>query len=320
MNGTERLQRLASAMNADRQCLEAYQEARQFLRRSGTTGVSIGVPRKAGKWQDDQQAVCVHVAEKLPRSELDRRRLLPRKIAGTRIDVIQSNFRRRGLSTAELTARQWLPALPIQPGVQISTRTGDPGTLGLFVYDRTDGALCALSVEHVLSGPAQTPVLQPGWRNAALALGRIRRSMRTCDGEAAIAVVEAGRPTNAVPLGLGAAPTGIAGLRAGMRLVKSGATTGVTQATVKSAGSYEVSGLCFNGFLLAPLNDHDISEIAAQGDSGSVWIDQDTGNAVGMTIGGEPNDDWNAEEWVIVCPLDLVFQKLGISLSPPPFH
>lgn len=318
---TRKLQQQTGATDA---CIEAFHAAAKYLRRKQSTGVAIGAPMVAGRCQEGELAVCVHVPEKLPVAQLTKAQVLPKTIAGVRLDVIESAFRPRALPAAERLLRQWLPAAVLRPGVEVSTDSHwSAGTIGMLVRDLSDGALCLLSAAHVLAAAPASRCLQPGLRNSGSVIGRVRRSLYGPEGDAAIAVLESSRPASAVPLGLTAAPTGVGEIRVGMQLIKSGAVSGVTRARVRQTGWYKVDDpsrgvdqviWCS---LLLPLDDADPDEISEPGDSGSVWLDAATGMAVAMTIAGDAPGTRDTE-WTLACHLDLVFDRLGLSLDNLP--
>ncbi len=204
--------------------------------------------------------------------------------------------------------------------VEVGVENAGAGTLGLLVYDRTDGSACLLSAAHVLSGRPRATVYQPGWDNEAQPIGTVRRTLWNGHGDATIAVLDRHRPLDDRPL-LGVDITGVRRVRPGDILEKSGATTGLTRARVKTVGEwavpYEARGpLWMQGFELRPVDPADLAEISDGGDSGSVWYDPQTGEGVGMTVAGDRLGPATADEWTFCCHLDTVFEKLRISLDP----
>lgn len=297
----------------------SLREASRFAHRPCVTGISIGEPSENGRVLEGQLAVCIHVREKFPERLLRKNQVLPRQVGGLRLDVEQRNHRPRELSDDELLRRQILPADPAQPGVEVGVEKVRPGSLGMIVYDRTDGSPCLLSAAHVLSGGPRATVYQPGWFNEAQPIGTIRRSVWDQEGDAAIAVLDRYRSFDATPL-QGIRPTGIRRAQVGDLLEKSGAMTGVTRAKVKGVGSWDVpyagrGTIPMQGFELRPVDPLDRSEISDGGDSGSLWYDPASGEAVGLTVAGD-GGPVDGDEWTLCCHLDLVFHRLQISLDP----
>ncbi|MGR6924199.1 LamG-like jellyroll fold domain-containing protein [[Actinomadura] parvosata] len=142
------------------------------------TGTGIGYRQRGGRWTD-QPSVVVMVARKRHAALVSRRRLLPKTIQvdgrTTQVDVVQAGPFRTGQLTPvrERGAAADIEPIvdrirPIRPGCSISR--GGPektaGTLGLFVYDNTDGTACLLSNNHVIAdmsrGAIGDPIVQPG--------------------------------------------------------------------------------------------------------------------------------------------------------------
>lgn len=127
----------------------------------------VGVGRgfkEIGGQQSDLEAIQVLVQEKLPKSELRRRAIVPERIAGFPTDVIEIGHVR---ALGARTERQ-RPALP---GVSIGHYLVTAGTFGAVVYDLETGQPLILSNNHILANTSTNsevraqrgdPVLQPG--------------------------------------------------------------------------------------------------------------------------------------------------------------
>lgn len=111
-----------------------------------------------------EQSVIILVRKKLPRCELSRKALLPRKIDGLPTDVIEVGDIRL-LSDRTQTVR------PAQPGVSIGHFKVSAGTFGAVVRDRDTGERLILSNNHVLANATDgsdgravvgDPIVQPG--------------------------------------------------------------------------------------------------------------------------------------------------------------
>ena len=137
------------------------------------------------------------------------------------------------------------------------------------------------------------------------------------------------RRINPLPLGL---ETPIRGARRPVEreiLVKSGGTTGVTRAQVESEGVLEVRYRnvhypqlkrslrlpVFELRTLAPGNPNN-EEISSKGDSGAIWYDEATGEAVGLHVGGEPFAAPGKAEHALACFIPDMLKHLEVSLEP----
>ena len=108
----------------------------------------------------------------------------------------------------------------------------------------------------------------------------------------------------------------------GMRLVKSGAVSGVTQAMVDGInGSYRLDYTNYGdgpqwmqGFRLVPDPALPGGDISLPGDSGSLWIDSADGVAVGLHFAGE-DDVSPLNNYALAHPIEDVFVRLNVGLS-----
>lgn len=123
--------------------------------------VGVGVSNKTtGRMPQGVPSVTFYVREKLPKSRLTRRLLLPKTVEGLLCDVVACGKivpGNGGLPFQKLD--------PVTPGAQIQVGTSPPGTLGAFVRD-SDNELCLISNCHVLSKNLASgvgeQVFQPG--------------------------------------------------------------------------------------------------------------------------------------------------------------
>ena len=208
---------------------------------------------------------------------------------------------------------------PIIGGISIAPlNEAFVGTLGCFLSRNVSGIrqIFALSNNHVLADtnrlPIGTQIVQPGPEVGpttpddvfgALAdfipidfpSGRLSPSINTFD--AAIAVVpDETLITTSKILGIDNFNPSVGVAVPGMRVIKSGRTTGVTTGIVTAT---RVNGTQVNyGTRIAPriatfndtiqiISDKKDSPFSAPGDSGSVIIDQDTGQPVALLFAGD---------------------------------
>ena|SRR5215218_5003593 len=201
-----------------------------------------------------------------------------------------------------------------------------------MVWDRRDGSVNLLSNWHVLAGrPAATvgePIRQPAPFDGGTALDTVatlNRFRLDADMDAAIARLNGGRGYTRDIAGLPGAISAIGHAALGMHVVKSGRTTDVTAAIV--------DGLAFSGPMTyahgrhvrhdqihivprAPWPAQD-AETSAGGDSGSIWIDEATGNTVGLHYAGETNPA-PASEHALANPMEKVAAATGLDFSFTP--
>ncbi len=299
----------------------AFREARKYLRRPYVTGVTVGEPIRAGKLHERSVAICIHVEEKRARRHLPAEQIFPRQILGVPVDVVERIHRPHDMPDSEVLLRQIIPSRPLQPGVAISTQDGNFGTLGMIVFDRVDGAPCVLSAAHVFRAGTSSTVVQPGANAHGGPIGRVVRWLLDSDGDAAIARLDEELGANAEPLGLGITPRRLRRVSLNQRLRKSSARTGITEGVVTSVGEISVlygdgSTVTMHGFEIRPVDPTNLDEISDEGDSGAIWQETETGDAMGLTVGGDRFGAADPNEFVLACHLDLVFNRLQVTLDP----
>jgi hypothetical protein len=157
---------------------------------------------------------------------------------------------------------------PLVSGARIMNAiTGSPGTLGCIALDDQDNPWI-VSCYHVLGRSRHfvsivgndEPILQATKMNSALDYG------------AAIVVPEIDVSASVLELDK---LQRIADAEVGMRVVKSGAATGVTIGVVA-----EVTPVLIK--IEKPADSPSDYVLSDHGDSGAVWLDAQTGNAVGL--------------------------------------
>jgi len=285
----------------------------RFRARPEVTGIDLGFEIKSGK-HTKRLAVRIHVREKVGRRHLTPRERFPDHILGVPVDVIAAVYEDHHVFDP---ARQ--TAVPIiRPGLSVSALNGDTGTLGLLVEDITDGKQLILGSAHVFGRApdpqgGMTPIIQPGRADgggAPDAIGTLLRSDRGTD--TAVAVATGARPFDSHILGAANDVTGLRHPQRGDILEKSGRTTGITRGFVDSIVR-EFAGLQFV-MRLVPLPGAD-GPICDFGDSGSVWYDPGTGEAVAIHCkGGSTPTQANA--YAIATSLIYATQALGVRLPP----
>lgn len=128
----------------------------QLLGRPNVVATGIGFKVTGGKKTSTLSIVC-SVTRKLPPSQLSRRDMVPRSLAGTPTDVVETGVIRPLQSPTD----KYRPA---PGGVSIGHRDITAGTLGCLV--QKGGRKFILSNNHVLANSNQAqigdPILQPG--------------------------------------------------------------------------------------------------------------------------------------------------------------
>jgi len=307
---------------------QAYEKAlKTYGHRADVTGIDIGYKYKDGM-RRDEIVLRVHLREKVDRDLLGEAELLPPEVDGVPLDVIQASYAPSSNGILALAARRHRRD-PVQPGLSISHHLGTAGTIGAVVYDRTDGAACILSNKHVLAEAVLAEVgdqiLQPGrtdgGRRDVDAIARLRRMYLGVKGDAAIAALNQTRQVRTAQYTTDAHVERTRRAQVGDRAVKSGRTTGVTEATVDGVGrfkvKYGVQEFRIDGFKLRvrdAANPGNL-EITFDGDSGSLWYDPATQEGLGLHFAGE-DDHAPAAEFALACHLDAVLDELLVSLEP----
>ena len=237
---------------------------------------------------------------------------VPSRLLGLPVEVVVTG-RFRLLSSRTGRAR------PVPGGVSVGSTEVTAGTLTCRVYDAATGRKMLLSCRHVLWGPAGTRVLQPGradgGRDPDDAVGRVARYARIRPPpavnpvDAALAEPLSDDLVSDEILDLGPVPAKCAEPREGMRVVKSGRTTGVTRATVLDASAtvkvYGVPRMEYALFGPVALTD----AFLQPGDSGSPVLDEETGALVGIGFAGSDTHS-------LFCRASLALSALGASPSP----
>jgi len=267
-------------------------------RYDGITGVDFGFIYKAGK-RTTKRGIRFHVAMKRASEQLSDVERLPDELHGFECDVLQARYRPND-GTAAQVSRTLLPGISIG---NLPRRT--TGTLGMMVLDSHTGDPCVLSNWHVLAGSTSAAsgeeIIQPGpaslgpsdpankvaellrWTNLShgydAALGRIVGGIAFSnhDGDANVELISTVEPT------------------LGMKLVKSGLSSRFTHAVVDGIdGSYPIDYSDYgdatrwmDGVHLVSDPSSKDDEITLDGDSGSIWFQQDSGHTVALNFSGE---------------------------------
>jgi hypothetical protein len=271
----------------------------------GVHYVDIGYKYVGGAFTG-QLALRMHVRQKEARGRLPAGQLLPATISGLPTDVIQSN---RRLEPSNIIQRD-LRFNPLVGGIAIrNPRHKVLGTLGAIVRDLTTKTYMGLSNYHVLmgeSGRAGDPITQPATTNINDIIGCVARWNRQLD--CALCSLNSSRLLSLTIIEIPITPSGTKEPLLGMKVTKSGRTTGTTSGVVEGVSADEFTVIPIPGFPEADI------EISAPGDSGSIWLDITDGYAVGLHYAGEkdpaPKNEraWAKKLNLITAALNITFQ------------
>ena len=299
-----------------------------WLKRDGVTAVDLGFKWSHGH-MTDQLAIRVHVAEKKSPDELTEADLFPQEVEGIAVDVIEATYDIQTVFDPEMGDAQLEAAVDgrgrrfdsIPLGVSIGSPKVTAGTLGAKVYDATTREEMILSNWHVMVGALSAqegdPVWQPGRLDGGKQNDVIAHISRWVLGpfDACVAKVVESRPVFSKtledkPIEDVAAP------RLGMRVWKSGRTTGYTEGFIdgimmtislnySAAGTRQIQSV----MRVVPRPGAPPAEISLGGDSGSVWVDEESGKAVGLHFAGETG---NQPEFAVANDITSVTKHLNV--------
>lgn len=331
-------------ISAERLKFFVRSQAKTFLGKPNINSVGIGYKISGGK-RTKQLSIQFTVDEKIALEGLESigAEEIPKEfvIDNIRIptDVIERNFKPSAKlisaeSKLQSSASRKSFVDPIQPGVSISHPSGTAGTAGCVVYDSASAEPLLLSNWHVLHGESAQigdPIVQPGphddnriEKNIA---GRLVRSHLGLAGDCAVAEIDA-RGLEDEIVELDVAIDSIGEPELDDKVVKSGRTTEVTHGIVTRV---HVTAQINYGSRLNPnvveIGCFEIepdprkpalnNEISMGGDSGSAWINKESGKTTTMMVGlhfaGEVGD---VREHALACYPSSVFEKLAITPQP----
>lgn len=323
-------QTLLQAMNA-----LWSREVRWRLLDPNVVMIDFGHPIDEGEVNHDKVAIRFHVAEKFSPLELQSainsgitHEKLPDRLGGFPTDVQQNNF---SLERWNWLTSQPAAALtryghhnPLQGGISISDEFRyTRGTLGGIVIDRNTGDPMILSNWHVLAaGWNANPihkVYQPGRQDGgsvADAVGNFARDAMSRRIDAAVATLtkDARTHINRQFDLASEVVKGVASPAYGMKLIKSGATSGITYGTVDTirSGPIKISygrveRIIEPSFIITPLSEG--QNVSDPGDSGSIWFEAETMRAVGLHFAGS-----NRPERAVAIEMPSVLNALGVDI------
>jgi hypothetical protein len=196
----------------------------------------------------------------------------------------------------------------VQGGIVVLNEQNDrPGTIGFIgTSDGSDRWL--VSCYHVLCRSNADPFNdgEGVFQGRSRAFGRLvatsDRARADRELDCAAAHVNEGINVSARVLGLPPLTSPIAPQK-GMRVLKSGATTGVTEGEIWRVSTNEVEIRTPTGFATS-------YDLSGYGDSGALWVEAKTLSPVALHYGEKPG----AVSTALGAPIQAVLQKLGLTL------
>lgn len=296
----------------------------EWLRRPGVTAVDLGFKWSSGQ-MTDSLAIRIHVTRKKDRSELRGEELFPEQIDGIAVDIVEATYAPQTTVDARLESAvdgrgNRFDVIPI--GVSIGSKYTTAGTLGAKVIDANTGDEMIISNWHVMAGRLDiekgASIWQPGWIDGGTREeNTIAQLSRWVLGpyDAAVARLIGARKVQTKTLE-GRSVLETTDPHLGMMVWKSGRSTGYTEGMIdgmkmKISLSYQGAGThsLEQAFRIVPRPGSRIGEISIGGDSGSVWVDEISGKAVGLHFAGEIG---NSPEHALAHDIGIVAQALGV--------
>lgn len=271
---------------------------------------AVGVGRKrVGGADTEDAAVRIYVAQKLPLTLLPPDERLPSQIDGIPVDVVESPPALL-MNATGCSENRKLRQRPVLGGISAAHRDVTAGTIACICHstakDDDPEDLFLLSNYHVFgasSGNAGDPVLQPAPLDGGVAADQIavlHRAVPVVPGGAdrncvdgAIARISPGVPCSPAVCTLGDI-TGTAVATDGTRVRKHGRTSGYTEGMVTDESYDVVVGMDLHDSSIVALFHEQLriervdpfAIFAMGGDSGSLVVESEAANAVGLYFAG----------------------------------
>ena len=310
---------LQCAIDQAKSDMRIYQSS--LLQKPNVIGIGIGWRHKR-YFGFDRKEVCVvvNVIKRVSEDRLTSAQIVPKWLRVTKTDVLETHeiVAPRPISVAGYYRRS--KVRPAKGGVSIGHIRVTAGTLGCLV--RRGYEVLILSNNHVLANENEDhlddPILQPrpvdGGRYPDDVLARLDHYIPIAFGydtnyvDAAIARPISNTAVSSEVLGIGT-PTGTVAPSLGMKVVKSGRTTGITRGEIVQIATtvrirYRRGMALFTSqFLIHP------GHFSKGGDSGSVvFVDDETRRICGLLFAG--SDVVSASN-----SINSVLNKLRVTLS-----
>jgi len=273
---------------------------KMLLSKANVTGVAIGY-KKVGGQLTKEICIVVYVSKKLPLKDLKARDVIPPTIGPYVTDVVEAEFTALQSRTSRIR--------PAKGGISVGHYQITAGTITNIFYDftrvqdKTLNTKVLVSNNHVIAfsdlGRIGDPILQPGpydggtVENDTIAtLDRYRplaESPRVIDGAVGMPVSQDDVTVEHFDFGALSSPAAVPYL--GLRILKGGRTTGLTEATIVALNAtvyvsgYPQGTLTFTNQIIGEAP----SAWIAGGDSGSLAVTKDGRKCVGVCFAGSAN-------------------------------
>lgn len=290
---------------------------------SHVVGLGYGIKETGGK-QTGRKAVIVMVRKKVAASRLAAHQMIPKRIEGMPSDVIEVGWVtahpaaiKKNEPVSKSRTSRWRPA---PGGVSIGHFRITAGTLGSAVYDKATGRKLILSNNHVLANATNgkddlaeigDPVLQPGPADGGTirrdTIGKLYRFVPLADKgsnvvDAAVARPSKQRLVDRDILRIGTVTSTVLP-RLGLRIKKSGRTTGLTFGRIIAVDA--VVDVDYGDKILRFKNQIVSRSFEQPGDSGSLVVDR-RNRAVGLVFAG-------SDEFTFMNPIRPALRLLKIT-------
>jgi hypothetical protein len=304
---------------------------------------AVGVGEKMTNGQPTgQTALRIHVIQKLPPSLVPPEATLPDKFKGLPTDVIESPvlFRQPALvrrppqteGTHLCSAQAGFRQRPLIAGISMASEKVTGGTLGCFcksIRPDEENNRYALTTGHVLGslegGHPGDVVLQPAMGDVATPadrIGTVARFLPIERGRHARNLADAGIALIDPEIAINNSVCGVDPLKGSrpprrrMQVVKHGRSTQITEGTITDYPIHVVVTLKHADLsLVARFNNQmriepsDQLAFAEGGDSGSLIIDKESNQAVGLFFAAP-----DTGAYAFANPIEAVFKLLEIDL------
>jgi hypothetical protein len=290
------------------------------FRSSNVVGIGAGRKTTEGK-ETDTLSVTFYVKKKLPRSRIKSENLLPEILSSGKGRSVFTDVKETGVFRPSATPL--VQATPIESGYSVGNIDGATGTMGAIVSKPGQTRRYLLSNAHVLANAGLAApgsnILYPGEDDGGNVgtnwVAILDEFVSLTPGGAYVNQVDAALAeildSRAGDLNLdiygAGSPIRVASPEVDRMVMKRGRTTGETIGQIKDVDfhfsmTYPGVGLC--GFAAQTL----CTRFTEDGDSGSLVVDQDTSNLVGLHFA-------HANGGSVFSPIRAVIDALGISFA-----
>ncbi len=302
-----------------------------FDRKRKINLIDFGWKEVKGQKLEDVPAIRFHVVEKPSLMQLEATgiRPLPPSIGPFPTDVLVGTYRPHRWRWS-WWGGGWAPpanpakarADPMRGGISISDESHyAAGTLGGKVFDRATSDPMILSNWHVLvaewgTQPGQL-IYQPGRLDGgthADTVATMSHDAMSNNLDAAVARLTGSRGLSNYQLNLGPV-TGVSRAQLGMQVVKSGRTTGITYGRVTGVEGTAAMRYGYVDRIIRNVVTIDQrtpgEQVSAGGDSGSMWLDSATKQAIGLHFAGS-----DSPERGLALDMQSVLDALNVTIIP----